>query len=235
MPIELQALTVVRQGRCVLNIPHLEIGNRPTLLLGANGAGKSTLLSLISGRMKPTSGTISATDSIAFVEQQFKPIVGFTCAEYCAYVAWLFGQDRKAAAKNSLSCLEFTNLDHLANQRCENLSGGESSRLAIATALNTGATTLLLDEPSAALDTVNKQHITEIYRKIVDAGQNLVVSTHDSGELQEPFSRVIVLASGTIEFDGDRKEFLELADTEGNSAAQVLARSFRSRRQGYGS
>ena len=230
MSILAESVVVQRSGATVLNCQHLTLDQRPTLLLGANGAGKTTLLSVLAGQVEPSEGYVQASGRVALVEQSFRPIVGFSSAEYCAYVAWLHGQNRKRARDKSRYWLEFVDLSRVSQQRCESLSGGERARLAIATALNSGAEILLLDEPSAALDPLNKQAITEIYQRVADAGQTLVVSTHDAGELQRPFERVVVLDHGVIHFDGERSEFLELAAQRGNTPAHILARSFAQRR-----
>ena len=223
--IQVNALRVRRSNKTILDIPQLVIDERPTLLLGANGAGKSTLFSALASDSSPKDGTVLRKGSISIVEQKFNPITGFTSSEYCAYVAWLFGRDKKTAKKESLDWLDFVDLSRVSSQRCESLSGGERSRLAIATALNSGAETLLLDEPSAALDPLNKEHVTEVYQRIVDRGHNLVVSTHDAGELQRPFERVLVLDKGKLHFDGSRQDFVQLATESGNTPAHILSRS----------
>ena len=137
--IQVNALKVRRSNKTILDIPQLVIDERPTLLLGANGAGKSTLFSALASDSSPKDGTVLRKGSISIVEQKFTPITGFTSSEYCAYVAWLFGRDKKTAKKESLDWLDFVDLSRVSSQRCESLSGGERSRLAIATALNSGA------------------------------------------------------------------------------------------------
>ncbi|MDO4761946.1 MAG: ABC transporter ATP-binding protein [Corynebacterium sp.] len=229
MGITVERLTLSRSKEITLDIPFLEFDHRPTLLLGVNGAGKTTLFSVLGGHLKPYNGSVRTRGKIAIVEQHFRPIVGFNCAEYCAYVAWLRGQSWKQAQRDAASWLNFVDLQPQEQQRCEKLSGGQRARLAIATALNSGADTLVLDEPSASLDPISKQTITSLYSRIVNQGQSLIVSTHDSAELQPPFSRVVVLHAGRIHFDGDRAAFHQLAFDTGNSPAHVLARAFRAR------
>ncbi len=226
MAVSIDNLRVERSGRAILEIPHLNLSDQPTLLLGVNGAGKSTLLKAIAARRPKQRGVVSVSGTVAFVEQEFRPIVGFSALEYCAYVAWLAGQQRKVARRDAAEWLRFTNLASVSDQRCETLSGGEKARLAIATALNSGADILLLDEPSASLDPISKVQIAEVYQRIVDNGQSLLVSTHDAGELRAPFAQVFVLDSGHVVFDGTREGFLSLAHEAGDSAAHVLARSF---------
>ncbi|HIW95420.1 MAG TPA: ABC transporter ATP-binding protein [Candidatus Corynebacterium gallistercoris] len=226
---EITALRVVRGGRSILDIPSLQLDQRPGLLLGVNGAGKSTLFSVLSSRSKPTSGTIERSGSVALVEQTFRPILGFSSAEYCAYVAWLAGQKRRVARTEAVSWLKFVNLEHKAAQKCESLSGGEQARLAIATAMNSGADLLLLDEPSAALDPVSKAQVSEVYQRIVREGYSLLVSTHDVGDLRPPFQRVIVLDSGEVHFDGTLSQFRQLAHGHDLTPAHTLARAFAER------
>lgn len=230
MTLGVEELRVLRRHRCVLDIPALVFDHRPTLLLGANGAGKSTLLSVLSHRLRPSAGHVAGEHRAFLVEQSFRPIVGFTALEYCAYVAWLFGRGRRQARTESPRWMDFVDLRAKSEQRCETLSGGEKARLAIATALNSGARMLLLDEPSAALDPVSKQRISEIYAQITARGIALVVSTHDASELQAPFARVVVLDGGRVHFDGTREGFWALSRSAGNSPEEVLARSFAGRR-----
>ena len=101
--------------------------------------------------------------------------------------------------------------------------------------MNSGSKTLLLDEPSAALDPLSKELITKVYQKIVEMGHNLVVSTHDAGELQKPFERVLVLDKGKLRFDGSRSEFIQLASELDDNPVHNLARSFARRRNDDGS
>lgn len=230
------SIQVRRKDRTILDIPHLELDDRPTLLLGANGAGKSTLFRVLTGRLSPTSGEVEGDGRITMVEQLFQPIIGFTSAEYCAYVAWLNGQRRATARAEAARWLDFVGLTAVATQRCESLSGGEKARLAIATALNSGTARLFLDEPSAALDPLNKELVSDIYQNIAESGSALTVSTHDAGELQSPFTRVLVLHKGQLHFDGTPEEFLRLGvnspkNNPGQDPAAALARSF-ARRQG---
>ncbi|MDO4928250.1 MAG: ATP-binding cassette domain-containing protein [Corynebacterium sp.] len=233
MNMNLSEVQVAAKHRTILEIPYLEIDARPTLLLGANGAGKSTLLNVLAGLRKVSHGSVHTVGNVTLIEQQFRPIVGFNALEYCAYTAWLQGQKQVQARKNAQGWLEFVGLQEVMEQRCEHLSGGEQARLAIATGLNTGADTLLLDEPSAALDPLHKNEISRVYERIVAGGHRLLVSTHDAGEIQSPFQRVLVLDHGRICFDGACPEFFAVAQTPSDHPAKQLAQSFLRRRGNY--
>lgn len=230
MRLTLTSAEVKIRATSILQIPQCEIDRRPTLLLGVNGAGKSTLLSVLAGHQKLSAGHIDHNCRIIKIDQHFQPIIGFTVSEYCSYVAWLSGRRMRDARNDTRQWLEFVGLLAKAGQKCQTLSGGEQARLAIATALNSAADMLLLDEPSAALDPLSKEHLTTIFQKIVAEGRGLMVSTHDSGDVMPPFERVLVLDRGTIVFDGTLDEFLQQATAKESSTTSALAASFAKRR-----
>lgn len=225
MHFTLEGITVGRAGALRLDISHLVLDQRPTLLLGVNGAGKSTLMRILGGSTKKLSGEITRAGRVAFVEQKFRPVYGFTAQEYCAYVAWLKGQQRSVAQREADRWLSFVGLHSQSGQRCETLSGGQQARLAIATALNSGADFLVLDEPGASLDVIAKEELRSIYARISEAGQGLLVSTHEASELAPPFERVLVLDKGQLRFDGTPEEFLSLGSSSSSEIAD-LARAF---------
>lgn len=231
MTVYLENVEVRRGRRVTCTVPRLQLDERPTLLLGPNGAGKTTLMNVAAGILQPSSGRVVRSGRTVYVPQKFTPIVGFSCLEYCAYVAWLQGQFSSAARADAPRWLDFVGLAALRGHRCDRLSGGEAARLGLATALDSAADTLLLDEPSASLDPLSKQQLTETYQRVAGRGHAIVVSTHDAGELQAPFSRVLVVLEGAIAFDGNRDEFRQLGET-GSGPVAVLARSFVERGRG---
>lgn len=193
----------------------IQMDSRPTLLIGENGAGKTTLLRVLSGDLQPTLGSVTREFSVVYLPQHFISIPGFSCLEYVAYVSWLWGASRKNARRESLAWLEFVGLAELSAHRCDRLSGGQQARLALAAAVGSGAETLLLDEPTASLDPLARDHVKKIYGKIVNEGVGLVVSTHNSSELCEPFERVLVMERGKIAFDGSLSGFSQESGREG--------------------
>lgn len=219
-----------RASRDTVHIPELTLDTRPTLLLGVNGAGKTTLLKLVAGQLRPRTGSISTDEAVVYLPQHFRPIAGFTCAEYAEYVAWLWGASRRHARTDSAHWLDFVGLRELASQRCDQLSGGQQARLALAAALGSPAHRLLLDEPSAALDPVARRQLTQLYHGVVEQGRALVVSSHNSADFGPPFQRILVLDSGTICFDGTPQGFLAQRSTPG--IVGELARSLNPRNEG---
>lgn len=193
-----------------VTVTSLLIGSEPTLLLGVNGAGKTTLMKILAGHLRTRGLDISGLPRVSYVPQFFTPVRGFTVLDHVSYVAWLDGRSLGRATKEARQWVDFVGLGDLADRKCTQLSGGQQAKVQLATALNTGAELLLLDEPSASLDPLAKRELQDLYRDIVDAGTGLWVSTHQPHEVTDPFNRVIVLHEGTVRFDGPIGDFRHL-------------------------
>ncbi|KAB3522826.1 ATP-binding cassette domain-containing protein [Corynebacterium sp. zg254] len=215
-------------GAGVVAAEDLSITGEPTLLLGANGAGKTTLMRILAGQLRVRGLDRSGLPAVSYVPQFFTPIRGFTVREHVSYVAWLDGQKRATATKNADQWLDFVGLGDLANRSCAQLSGGQQAKVQLATALNSGAQLLLLDEPSASLDPLAKRELQDLYNSIVAAHTGVWVSTHQPHEVADPFTRVIVLHEGTVRYDGTIDGFRALgngATADGDPAVVALAQA----------
>lgn len=199
----------------------------PTVLLGVNGAGKSTLLQCLGQHLHPQH--ISPPDLQAgkiYVPQHFLPIRGFSCWEYTSYLGWLQGQSWKQTNADAAQWLNFVGLDQVQHQKCTNISGGQQARLQLAAALNSKASFLLLDEPSAALDPLAKELMQDLYRKIIANGIGLWISTHQPHEVAAPFERVLVLDRGAVVFDASITQFQHAQhDPEQPSIVRALSKA----------
>lgn len=167
-------------------------------LLGPSGSGKTTLLSLIGGLLTPTSGTIRLGDvevssmnkkdltslraeRVGFVFQASNLVPFLTARENLLYVASLPKKhDRKAAAKRADELLSELGLSDRANNVPEQLSGGERQRVAIGRALMNDPDLVLVDEPTAALDTaLGRQVVQLLAREVKQRGKTGIMVTHD--------------------------------------------------------
>lgn len=167
-------------------------------LLGPSGSGKTTLLSMIGGLLTPTTGTIHVGEAdvstmsskeltklraqrIGFVFQSSNLVPFLTARENLLYVATLPAKhDRKAAAKRADELLEELGLSQRAGNVPEQLSGGERQRVAIGRALMNDPDVVLVDEPTAALDTALGRQVVELLaREVKQRGKTGVMVTHD--------------------------------------------------------
>lgn len=159
--------------------------------VGPNGAGKSTLLRALIGK-----GT-------AVVPQDIPAGLALGCRDFVMLgrTARLSPWRAPSAADEAAvdRALEGTGAGDLVGRRMDAVSGGERQRLALALALATGATTLLMDEPTSHLDLRRR---AEFFALLATLKSTVLMSLHDLPQASEYFSRVILLARGRILADG---------------------------------
>lgn len=176
-------------------------------VIGPSGCGKSTLLRLIGGLMEPTSGEIRI-DGRAPVEAQADKAFGFVFQEP-SLLPWRTVADNvrlplEVNRRNNPSggysvgeLLELVGLDRYAGYYPSQLSGGMQQRAALARALVSGASLLLMDEPFGALDEITRAAMGYELLRIWDADQKSVVFvTHSISEAVTLSDRVVALSSG---------------------------------------
>jgi molybdate transport system ATP-binding protein len=189
-----------------------------TILFGPSGAGKTTLLDSIAGLTVPDAGKIAIADRILFDSEQkvnlptqhrkigyvFQDLALFphlTAGKNIEYgLANLAKTDRR---KNSDAILESFRIANLRDRKPKEISGGERQRVALARALVTNPSTLLLDEPLAALDASTKTKIIDDLRAW-NAAHNIPILyvTHNREEVFALGDRVLVVENGRIIADG---------------------------------
>jgi putative ABC transport system ATP-binding protein len=166
-------------------------------IIGSSGCGKSTLLSLIAGLDKPSGGEVvvagvplvgKGESDLARVRRahiglvfQFYNLLDDTPAlEQVALAAALAGASHKEAESRGRELLGLLGLADRSRQPPGALSGGERQRLAIARALANHPTLLLADEPTGALDSESGAEVVELFRRLHDGGQTILLVTHDA-------------------------------------------------------
>ncbi len=182
---------------------------------GPSGSGKTTLLSMISGILRPNSGSVSVkgTDiwnlssdeladfrlnTIGFVFQDYHLFPRLTTAENVAIPLVLKHQDWDEAIERSVEYLEIVGLKERAELPPVKLSGGEQQRVAIARAIVSHPDILIFDEPTASLDGDTGRKIVEFVKtKILDENRCIMIVTHDS-RIFEYADRIIRLEDGKI-------------------------------------
>jgi NitT/TauT family transport system ATP-binding protein len=174
-----------------------------TALLGPSGCGKSTMLNLLSGFLKPSSGTIRINGQPVFPEM---PALGYVFQSPNLF-PWLSVEDNvrfglKMAGKTSPAeqrekarhYLSLVGLEKSATDLPHQLSGGMRQRVALARTLALEPDILLMDEPFAALDAITRIHMNEeLLRLWSDLGQTILFITHDIDEAVFLADRVVVL------------------------------------------
>ncbi|HUV65132.1 MAG TPA: ABC transporter ATP-binding protein [Sedimentisphaerales bacterium] len=166
-------------------------------IVGPNGAGKSTLLNLMSGALKPRSGTITIDAApiesysaqelaarVAVVRQESVPIFGFSVMETVLMARTPYfgaaGFESQADRDIVKDALELTDTTAFASRPLTSLSSGERQRVFIARALAQNSPILLLDEPTSFLDLKHQVGIYDLLKAAqLEKGKTIVAVTHD--------------------------------------------------------
>jgi ABC-2 type transport system ATP-binding protein len=205
-------------------------------LLGPNGAGKTTLVRALATVLRPAGGTLTLLGQtvnghldlravrrqIGYLPQEFGFYRRFTVREFVEYLAWLKEMPATEVPGAVQRAIERVGLTDRADDRMKTLSGGMQRRAGIAQAIVNDPRILLLDEPTAGLDPLNLLDIRAMLSEYA-ADHVVLLSTHTLPEARLLCDRLLVVAQGSIVYDGPTVE-LTLSGAE--------ARRVRVRAQG---
>jgi ABC-type lipoprotein export system ATPase subunit len=176
----------------------LDVAAGETLaVMGPSGCGKSTLLHLLGGLDRPTAGEIWLAgqrvdrmterglarlrrDAVGFVFQAFHLMDELTAVENVELPALLASRPPRAARRRAMELLDRVGLADRARFQPAALSGGQRQRVAIARALVADPLLVLADEPTGNLDSAATVEVLRLFESLHEAGQTLVIVTHDS-------------------------------------------------------
>lgn len=184
-------------------------------ILGQSGSGKTTLLNLIGLLDSPTSGDIYIDNEkisvnsanidlirnkkIGFVFQFHYLLPEFTALENVMIPALTQDYSKKnEIEKRALELLKEVGVDHRANHKPTELSGGEKQRVAIARALINNPKILLLDEPTGNLDNETSEKIFNIFKQINSKKRQTIITVTHSRELAEISNKKLFLKKGIL-------------------------------------
>ena len=188
-------------------------------LIGANGAGKSTIMKLLLGLVSG-SGRI-AVDGLPVTRQNLSAIcqkIGFvlqdsdnqmfmpTVYEDMIFGPRNYGLSKQEAEQRVDAVLGRLGLQELKHRYNHKISGGEKRMAAIATILAMEPEAIVMDEPSTALDPVNRR---TVIRTINALSQTKLIASHDLDMILDTCQRVILLSHGSIVADGDAQTILQ--------------------------
>ncbi|MER6424347.1 ABC transporter ATP-binding protein [Streptomyces sp. NPDC001137] len=207
-------------GTQALDEVSLRLTSGVTGLLGPNGAGKTTLLRVLATAVPPDRGafTVLGHDPATVAGRQevrrglgylpqtpgFHP--DFTAFEFVDYVAILKEiTDRGARHREVRRVLDEVDLADVRAKRIKKLSGGMRQRVALAAALVGDPGFLVLDEPTVGLDPEQRMRFRELIAQAGE-GRTVLLSTHQTEDVAMLCHRVLVMAGGSIRFEGTPAE-----------------------------
>ena len=187
-------------------------------LVGPSGSGKSTIIKLITGELKPTSGTVHVNGyslerirkreipylrrTVGVVFQDYRLIDKMTVYENVAFAMRVVGAKEKEIKERVPYVLELVGLENKMNRHPGEMSGGEQQRLAIARALVNNPSTIIADEPTGNLDPERSFEIMALLKEINNLGTTVLVVTHAKDLVEQFGNRVIAIDDGLIVHDG---------------------------------
>jgi ABC-2 type transport system ATP-binding protein len=199
-------------------------------LLGPNGAGKTTTLKMVTGLLRPDSGSIRVCDVDALARpSEAKQVMAWlpdepliydklTPLEYLEFVAGLWGIPARVAEVRAHELIEILGLQAQAHGRCQGFSKGMRQKVALAGALIHEPDLIILDEPLTGLDAGSARQVKAVLRSHVARGVTIVMTTHILEVAERMADRIGVIAHGRLVAEGTLQE---LRGADGGDVASL--------------
>jgi ABC-2 type transport system ATP-binding protein len=182
---------VYRDGFTAVSDLDLELADGAFFgLLGPNGAGKTTLIGSLCNIVRPTAGELSIFGR-DYRTREARRLIGLAEQE-------INGIGRKTAVRRADELLQLFRLDHKADRRAYELSGGMQRRLVLARALIHQPRLLILDEPTAGVDVELRTEVWRLIKGLNAAGTTILLTTHYLQEAETLCDEIALILAGRI-------------------------------------
>ncbi len=179
-------------------------------MLGANGAGKTTTIRLLTGQVKPVSGSIRIFGEDPFDNSAIRTSIGLmpedgghydrlSVKENLKFFCRLYG----ASPKKSDELLELVGLSDKSKEKAGILSKGQKQRLALARCLIGEPRLIFLDEPTSGLDPVAARKVRELIDNLCSKGSTVFLTTHYLEEAEQLCHSIGILQAGKLICQGN--------------------------------
>jgi len=215
--------TYDRKTYALKNI-NLEINNGMFGILGRNGSGKSTLMNMLSTILQQSSGTIEINNISLTQTKQIRKMIGYLPQDFdfypnmkvketLYYLGFLSGIPKANLKINVAASLEKVNLVEHQNKKVKSLSGGMKKRLGIAQAIIHNPQVLIVDEPTAGLDSEERVRLRHLLSNLAK-DKIVIISTHIVSDIESTCENIAILDKGVIAYKGSIKNLIELSDNK---------------------
>jgi len=207
-------------------------------LLGPNGSGKTTLFNLIIGKIFPDHGSIifdnneihnipihlRSLGGISLLEQHKGLFGNMTAGDNLYAILELHMNDKEKIHQKIESLLGYFDLAYLKNTKADLLSGGEYKKVSILQRIcNPNITTLLLDEPCAALDPLSINSLKDFILELKKAGLSILITDHNYWAIENVLDKAYIIKSGEILVEGTTEKISK----DKNAIKYYLGGNFR--------
>jgi len=186
---EIKKISYIRGNKLLFKNLNFKLNNKELLLIkGANGSGKTTLLKILSGLLKPMSGSIivNKKDMNLLKDEYFKyfEYIGHENAIKSALTVkenlnFYLKIKNNLTKKNFGKAIKIFNLKNLLDIKIENLSSGEKRRVSLSRLILSNCKIWFLDEPTNGLDKTNTQNFFKILKKHLQFNGLAIIASHD--------------------------------------------------------
>nr|WP_241992522.1 ABC transporter ATP-binding protein [Cryobacterium lactosi] len=179
-------------------------------IVGPNGAGKTTTLSMITGLLRPDSGSIqvhgvdvwadpiAAKRTIGVLPDRLRLFDRLTGAQLLYYSGVLRGLESETVRARSADLAAAFGLEDALNRLVADYSAGMTKKIALACAMIHSPRVLVLDEPFESVDPVSAVNVTEILQRYVAAGGTVILSSHGMDLIQRVCDHVAIIVQGSV-------------------------------------
>jgi ABC-2 type transport system ATP-binding protein len=199
--------------------------------LGANGAGKTTAIKMLSGLLKPSSGTAKVLDfdvykqsesikkNIGYMSQRFSLYEDLTLMENMKFYGGIYGMSRAQIKNKSEEIFSLLHIDTEKNQLVKSLPLGWKQKLAFSISIFHDPPLVFLDEPTGGVDPITRREFWELIIEAAHTGKTIFVTTHYMDEA-EYCNKVSIMVDGKIDAFGSPADLKKQFNT--NSMEQVF-------------
>ncbi len=233
--IKAENLTRSYNGNVVVDGVDLDVREGQILgFVGPNGAGKTTTWSMLTGVLKPTSGTVrllgkpvDVNDTelkrqLGIVPDHSEMFESLTGEELLLSYARIYGLGREDAGQRTDEALAVFDLEDAARRPITTYSHGMRKKIRLAAATLHGPRILFLDEPFEGMDAISARTVMSILQQMARDGAAVFLTSHMLDYVERVSSHIAVIRDGKVLLSCSREEFRELPDSEGEDGAGRL-------------
>ena len=238
--IQVENLTKYYSDLCAVAQINLEIQKGEILgLLGPNGAGKTTTLRMLTGFLRPSSGSVNILNyKIEEHPLEIKKLLGYLpesaplyhdmlVYDYLSYVADIRGIEKGRKLDRIRQLADLCGINEVMHKPINELSKGYKQRVGLAHAMINDPEILILDEPTSGLDPNQIVEIRQIIKQI-GKEKTIILSTHILSEAEATCDRVVIINRGKIVADGSTESLKESAGDKKNIHLTLQNADFKS-------
>jgi len=213
---------------------NLTVSKELFVFLGPNGAGKTTTIKMMTGLIRPTSGSVTIQGYDVFQQPiEAKRAFGLvpdtpvlyeklTLKEFLQFIAKMYEVDRAAFQRRFSNLIELFDLEKRLDDLIQNFSHGMKQKAILAAALIHDPSVLFLDEPTVGLDPKSARNLKDLLRGLVDKGVTVFMSTHILEIAEAMCDRVAIIDKGKIVACGNMEELRRHSKQKDKSLEEIF-------------